>query len=584
MGSSELWNQISQYNVPRVAFKQFVAEFVEKNGRFPRIAIDGYLWLFECGYFDEPQNKSKTLLNWLRKLKEMLHLQCFIVIIFDGTFKLDGKRRKKRKVATLWDSYWLMRSMNRFNHDSVSYVDDYIIECCKLFNIQTINAPGEGEAQCAFLQLVGQVDFVLSNDADVLSFGASKVLKNYSKHGWQDLPNSSNSPVKSKQNERFVTFVDLDIIKDWDRDRFVLFNLLVGSDYNGGVKGLGGKRAAILSKSREPDISKKLPAVLADAKFEEKAKIQHKWEEFGEDILRTIKKNGKTLFGMNLKSMNSLSRFKDWPDVTVGLFYRDPIVQNFDLSSKPTHADVKFEEVEAFMKLNGIPRFLMNFDKWFHEFLHQCFIVSYIWKHPDPFNGNYRLTEYHEVSLCDGMHQYKEVCVRFKSFLFTEIQKEVEGTPKLQNAELPSRARFAKIDSANSPRKSPAKSTILRQKYPYYMWIPTGVIPKSLLIHLDKEIAAAKTSQALRLSSKKSSPKKTRGRSLSPQKNTLDRFLNKRQRTEGPMRDLISALLQEQTNESGIEQKEDREIINPNKAGIKILNIDLIDTESEEDL
>ena len=50
------------------------------------------------------------------------------------------------------------------------------------------------------------------------------------------------------------------------------------------------------------------------------------------------------------------------------------------------------------------------------------------------------------------------------------------------------------------------------------------------------------------------------------------------------MRDLISALLQEQTNESGIEQKEDREIINPNKAGIKILNIDLIDTESEEDL
>lgn len=258
MGSSELWNQISQYNVPRVAFKQFVAEFVEKNGRFPRIAIDGYLWLFECGYFDEPQNKSKTLLNWLRKLKEMLHLQCFIVIIFDGTFKLDGKRRKKRKVATLWDSYWLMRSMNRFNHDSVSYVDDYIIECCKLFNIQTINAPGEGEAQCAFLQLVGQVDFVLSNDADVLSFGASKVLKNYSKHGWQDLPNSSNSPVKSKQNERFVTFVDLDIIKDWDRDRFVLFNLLVGSDYNGGVKGLGGKRAAILSKSREPDISKKL--------------------------------------------------------------------------------------------------------------------------------------------------------------------------------------------------------------------------------------------------------------------------------------------------------------------------------------
>ncbi|CDO91719.1 unnamed protein product [Kluyveromyces dobzhanskii CBS 2104] len=583
MGSSELWDQISQYSVPRIAFKKFVSDFVEKNGRFPRIAVDGYLWLFECGYFDVPKNKPKTLLNWLRKLKEMLHLNCFIVVVFDGTFKFDGKRQKRRNAATLWESYWLMSSMKDLNHDHLCYVDSYILKCCQILNIEVVNAPGEGEAQCAYLQNTGEVDFVLSNDADVLSFGARKVLKNYSKHGWDDLPNSSNSPSKSKQNERFVTYVDLESIPDWDRNRFILFNLLVGNDYNIGVKNLGGKRAAILAKIRDPDVSGKLDSVLSGASFNGKEEVQQKWDSYGKDILQLIKEKGNTLFGVNLKSMNGLSQLKDWPDVTVGLFYKDAIVHRSKLRNNSTKIELNIEALKNLMKTNGIIKFVADFEKWLHEYLHHCFIVSFIWQHPDPFNGSYRLTEYRNVSLCDNVHRYKEVCVRYKSFLPIKSHQG-NGEPfKTQEKVSANNSRSMQGSPTKSVSKSPTKSTILRSKYPHYVWLPSGVIPKPLLNHLDKELSGEEARQAMLRSSRKTSPNKTRGRSLSPQKSTLDRFLNKRQHTESPVKNLTFALLQEQSSDHFMNVPPSHETA-PNKFTLEhIPHINLVDTDSDSE-
>lgn len=376
------------------------------------------------------------------------------------------------------------------------------------------NAPGEGEAQCAYLQVTHQVDFVLSNDADVLLFGATKILKNYSKHGWKDLPNSGISPRRSTHNERFVTVIDLNMLQPWNRDRLLLFNLLVGGDYSVGVRHLGGKRAAALAKWDDPDISKRLPVILSGIKSNNKFKAAADWKNYGKDILKMVQEKSKEIFGMNLRSLDDLSEFENWPDVTVGLFYRYSIVSTVALPKIENEWEASSEMID-FMKANELQRFVNDFNKWYEEFLLHSKIVKYIRDHPVLSDANYKLTQLKTVVLCDGLYEMKEVCVRFKPFLETFIpsQHSLKSTP------------CAKSRTA-SPTRSPAKSTVIRAEFPNYVWIPVGLLPKPLLDDFEAQLHsdAARDTQA---SPRKSSARKKRASSSSPspQLNTLDRYL-----------------------------------------------------------
>lgn len=51
-----------------------------------------------------------------------------------------------------------------------------LIEELKIRNIQLIVAPYEADAQLAYLNRVGIVDFIITEDSDLLAFGAKKIL------------------------------------------------------------------------------------------------------------------------------------------------------------------------------------------------------------------------------------------------------------------------------------------------------------------------------------------------------------------------------------------------------------------------
>ena len=51
-----------------------------------------------------------------------------------------------------------------------------LIEELKIRNIQFIVAPYEADAQLAYHNRVGIVDFIITEDSDLLAFGAKKIL------------------------------------------------------------------------------------------------------------------------------------------------------------------------------------------------------------------------------------------------------------------------------------------------------------------------------------------------------------------------------------------------------------------------
>lgn len=145
-------------------------------------------------------------------------------------------------------------------------------------------APGEAEAELAYLSQIGLVDVVLSDDVDTLVFGARRQILNWSKDTGanqarmrrrrkdndSDFSNSESEAqeetkeqeVKTmrKQDEKrrkeaWVTVYDAEAIQEdasiyLDKDGLVLIALLTKGDYNpDGLKGCGMKTAIPLAQA-----------------------------------------------------------------------------------------------------------------------------------------------------------------------------------------------------------------------------------------------------------------------------------------------------------------------------------------------
>jgi len=92
------------------------------------------------------------------------------------------------------------------------------------FGIPYIEAPFEAESQCAYLEMQGKVDGVVTQDSDVFLFGSRNVYKDI-----------------FDQN-KFVEYYKMHTIETelgFDRDALISMALLLGSDYTIGVKGIG---------------------------------------------------------------------------------------------------------------------------------------------------------------------------------------------------------------------------------------------------------------------------------------------------------------------------------------------------------
>jgi len=115
-----------------------------------------------------------------------------------------------------------------------------------LMGVPWVQAPGEGEAQSAYMARRGDVWGAASQDFDSLLFGASRLVRNLSITGRRKLPRKN---VYIKIEPELIDLKSLLGELGVTREQLIDIGILVGTDYNPeGVRGVGPKTALKLLK------------------------------------------------------------------------------------------------------------------------------------------------------------------------------------------------------------------------------------------------------------------------------------------------------------------------------------------------
>jgi flap endonuclease-1 len=109
--------------------------------------------------------------------------------------------------------------------------------------VSWIQAPSEGEAQASYMASKGDVWAVASQDHDSLLFGAPRMVKNLAITGRRKLPRKdAYVEVEPELVELSKALQALSIT----REQLIDVGILIGTDFNDGVKGIGPKTAVKL--------------------------------------------------------------------------------------------------------------------------------------------------------------------------------------------------------------------------------------------------------------------------------------------------------------------------------------------------
>ena len=118
-------------------------------------------------------------------------------------------------------------------------------ELLRCMGIPVVESPSEGEAQASQLVAEGSADAVASQDIDCLLFGAPLLLRNLSAGGRRKLP-GKNEYVEVQPE--FISLEETLSSFGISREQLVWMGLLVGTDFDEGVKGVGPKKALKIVK------------------------------------------------------------------------------------------------------------------------------------------------------------------------------------------------------------------------------------------------------------------------------------------------------------------------------------------------
>lgn len=232
-----------------------------------KIAIDAFNSLFQflsiirqpdgTPLMDSKGRVTSHLTGLLYRTGKLIEVGIKPVYVFDGEpprLKKEvvmGRHEMRKEAKEKWKEA-LKRGekekAKRYAQQASALSDEMIEDSKKLLEamgVPVVQAPGEGEAQAAYINEKNEVWSSASQDYDSLLFGSPRLIRNLTITGKRKLPRKNvYVTVETELIELKKVLEDLGVSKE----QLVEIGILVGTDFNAGIKGVGPKTALSLVK------------------------------------------------------------------------------------------------------------------------------------------------------------------------------------------------------------------------------------------------------------------------------------------------------------------------------------------------
>ncbi|KAF9077226.1 hypothetical protein BDP27DRAFT_1312041 [Rhodocollybia butyracea] len=256
-----------------------------------RIGIDASIWFFHAEYGKEGENPELRTLFF--RCAQLLSQGFLPLFIFDGPLRPDIKRGKR-----------INKSANKLVTGMKAMIE--------AFGFEWRTAPGEAEAELAFLNRIGIIDGILSDDVDNFLFGAHTVIRNHS---------STHAGAKSViEKAKVITYTLPHPELDFGREDFIFIALCSGGDYGTGLANCGIKIAAGLARA---GFGKSLYRA-AITHYEDPVALNTFVQQWKVQLAQELRTNASTFLPRKSpKLANSIP--ESFPDLNVLRAYSNPI-------------------------------------------------------------------------------------------------------------------------------------------------------------------------------------------------------------------------------------------------------------------
>lgn len=263
-------------NLSKLASKRKMS-FTELNGKI--VAIDAYNVLYQflsiirqpdgTPLMDSHGAVTSHLSGLFYRTIELIGYGIKPVFVFDGIPSMlkqrtiEARMRRRREAYAAWQQSKESGDLGaaRTHAQASTRINKDIVESAKqlldLMGVPHINAPSEGEAQASIMCKEGAVFAAASQDYDTLLFGSPMVVRNLTFSGRRKLPRKN---VYVNVEPELISLEDTLSSLGVSHSQLVWIGMLLGTDFNDGVKGVGPKTAVKLVKeaSSIDELEKKL--------------------------------------------------------------------------------------------------------------------------------------------------------------------------------------------------------------------------------------------------------------------------------------------------------------------------------------
>jgi flap endonuclease-1 len=239
--------------------------FEELRGK--SIAIDAYNTIYQflsiirqpdgTPLMDSHGNVTSHLSGILYRTTEMLDYGIKPIFVFDGipsmlkqrTINARMKRKEEANVAFEQAKESGDVEAMRMHAMATTKIDKSIVESSKrlldCMGIGYMNAPSEGEAQASYMSNRQLVYAAASQDYDTMLFGSKYVVRNLTFSGKRKLPRKN---IYINVEPEIMSFEDTLKEHKISHKQLVWIGILLGTDFNQGIKGVGPKNALKIVK------------------------------------------------------------------------------------------------------------------------------------------------------------------------------------------------------------------------------------------------------------------------------------------------------------------------------------------------